>query len=224
MVVVPAQSLAARDVDTSRRPAAPRGRRLRTPRASCAGARLDLTGRLARGGRPRLRRTSRRLLRRWHAASERGQDPPGGRFRTSVRWHAGRAKRAMTSLSRPAGRPASPRGGRASRAPCATRGRTARTAGAGATRPSSGRSRAAPPISSFERPSTTSRTTSSSRSLSRHERRPARPDRERQPAGGDAPDRVEQLGDRRGLEHEPRRAQAQRRLGVLRVVVRRSGR
>ena len=50
-------------------------------------------------------------------------------------------------------------------------------------------------------------------------RRRAGPDREGEAAGGDPPDRVDQLGERRGLEHEPGRAEPQRGLGVLRVVV-----
>ena len=75
-------------------------------------------------------------------------------------------------------------------------------------------------ISSFERPSTTSVTTSSSRSLSLTVSPPARPPGERHPAGRGPPDRVDQLGDRRGLEHEPRRAEPERGVGVLRVVVR----
>ena len=96
--------------------------------------------------------------------------------------------RLATRVSRLAGPPASPRAGLWSPAPCVRRGRTARTGGGGATRPSSRRSRAAIAISSFERPSTTSRTTSSSRSLSRAiaRRGPAgrrTPARRRPPAG-----------------------------------------
>jgi len=47
-----------------------------------------------------------------------------------------------------------------------------------------------------------------------------RPDRERQAAGGDAADRVEQLRDRGGLQDEPGGSQPKRGLRVLRIVVR----
>src|SRR5712671_6379174 len=47
------------------------------------------------------------------------------------------------------------------------------------------------------------------------------PDGKGEPAGGCPPDRVEQLRDRGGLEHETRCAQSERGLRVLRVVVRR---
>src|SRR2546423_1958238 len=49
----------------------------------------------------------------------------------------------------------------------------------------------------------------------------SRPDRESHPASGNATDRIEELRERRGLEHESRGAQAEGRLRVLRIVVRR---
>src|SRR5712671_241420 len=48
-----------------------------------------------------------------------------------------------------------------------------------------------------------------------------RPDRKGEPTSGSPPDRVEQLGDRGGLEHEPRCPESKRGLRVLRIVVRR---
>jgi len=49
----------------------------------------------------------------------------------------------------------------------------------------------------------------------------ARSDREGEATRGDPPDRVDQFGEWRGLEHEPGGAKAKRGLGVLRVVIRR---